>query len=230
MKMMFAAGPNTLAAAFLNCYIPYEKRLARSASLRFIFAENRLSAVLKSAHKGRNQLLLAGYDLGQIRDITCVNLRAEAFHDQLRSILAVAQKACILVEDIGEHEEYHAHAALRSLDLELRTQLVSDLQKLVCIHGADLTDTECSIAKDELLEILMKDLVRSLVSESAARAEHCLRLVIDIHAGDLSQSKTCDLISRCACRRSEEQSVGYDSGHHETCDVRRNLNAEFMEH
>ena len=37
MKMMFAAGPNTLAAAFLNCYIPYEKRLARSASLRFIF-------------------------------------------------------------------------------------------------------------------------------------------------------------------------------------------------
>ena len=40
MKMMFAAGLGTLDAAFLNCHIPHAKRLARSASLWFIFAEN----------------------------------------------------------------------------------------------------------------------------------------------------------------------------------------------
>ena len=76
----------------------------------------------------------------------------------------------------------------------------------------------------------MQNLFRSLISESGARAEHLLSILARIDLCDLGQSKTGHLITRRAGRRSEQQRIGNNRGHHETRNILRNLNVILMEH
>ena len=159
-----------------------------------------------------------------------IDLRLIAVLKERRSILAVAQKPRILLDDIRQHEEYHAHAALHRLHRKLRAELLRDFQKLLCIHGADLTDAEYGIAENELLEILMQDLVRRLISKRGSRTEHLLCVISGVHARDLCERKTSDLVARRAGRRAEQQRVGDDGRHHKACDLLRDLDPVLMEH